>query len=336
MNSNKTSYFLTRGMFLGVGISLLFKMTGKDTYIAATIGLILGLLFNLLVAYVVSKKTSLNDLLKGKLGIVCKIIILLVSLIIFMYSLMIFAIFTTSFLLIKSPEIYTIIPLVVFSILLAFKGLDNIKKVSNCIFIISILLLLFSIIGIFGYFDLENITPIFTADIKSTVKAALLFFGATTLPNILTLHLDMNFKDYIKNYIIGSISIILVIFVTSGVFCNALLHTLRYPEYTVLKQITLFGFIEKIENILASVYLFDSFITCTMSIYSIKFFMPKKKNKYFTVGLILVLIYILQKFFFTNYKNELAFSFKIMPYISIIVPIVLIIPLLYLIKKKKH
>ena len=50
------SFFLTRGLFLGTGISLMLNTSGPDTLIASILGIILGFIFITIYYQIYQKK----------------------------------------------------------------------------------------------------------------------------------------------------------------------------------------------------------------------------------------------------------------------------------------
>lgn len=338
MNKNTSIvYFLTRSLFLGFGISLTFNKCGKDSYIAAILGMFLGLGITYLYSYIIKKKKhqTLEDIFKKNkiVGIISKILLLLVSIIILIYVLVIYKIFVVSFLLINTPEIYILVPIILLALYCAFKDLKVINRVSSCLLPISILLILFSILSLVGYFETINFEPILTVKPMNFMKSMLTFAGISAFPNILTLHFNEDIKGYHKMYLLACITLIIVLISINGVFGENLVKIFRFPEYMVLKQLKIFNFIEKVENILSISWAFDLFITIVMSIYSIKELVPKKKNKYTTIAIVLIILYIISKVFASNYVNELRIYY-ILPVIAFIIPFIVSIPLIYLVKKK--
>ncbi len=168
----------------------------------------------------------------------------------------------------------------------------------------------------------------------SIFKTALFYAGISSFPNLLTLHFK-NPKGITKIYVLASVFLVLAALSVEGVLGEVLVKIFRFPEYIVLKQIKLFQFIEKVENILSVVWIFDLFITATMSVYSIKELLPQAKNKYTTIGTLIILMYIIDNYLAFNYVNELKIYY-LLPYISLIVPIMIIIPMLYLTRKKAN
>lgn len=330
-------FFLTRSLFLGFGISLTFNNCGKDAYLAAILGMFLGLIITYTYSYIIKNKKNqtLKDIFKKNkiIGMIARILLLIASYIILLYVLIIYKVFVVSFLLINTPEIYILVPLVILALYCAFKDLKIISRVASCLLPISLVLGIFAILSLFGYFETINFLPIFDVAPTSFLKSVLIFAGISALPNILAVHLNGDIKGYNKMYILGCITLIIILISINGVFGEALVRIFRFPEYMVLKQLKIFNFIEKVENILSIAWIFDLFMTSVMAIYAIKELVPKKKNKYTTTIILIITLYIISKFFASNYVNELRIYY-LLPYIAIVIPIVIAIPLLYLVKKK--
>ena len=332
-------YFLTRGLFFGFGIKLTFYQGGRDSYIGAILGTLIGLIITSIYSYIIENKKhmTLKELLKKHriVGLITRILMLIASIIILIYTLVIYQVFVGGFLLINTPELFVLIPLGILVLMLTFKGLKVINRVSNCLLPLSLILLVFSILSLVGYFETINFMPILNTPPSNLFKSALTFAGISVLPNILTLHLKDNIKGYTKFYLLSCLSLIIVLICINGVFGEELVKVFRFPEYMVLKQLKILNFIEKVENILSIAWAFDLFMTSTMAVYSIKELVPEKKKKYTTSIILFIILFIISKAFAGNYVNELRIYY-ILPYISLILPIIIIIPMIYLIKKKQN
>ena len=330
-------FFLTRSLFFGLGISLICKYTNKDTYIGAIIGMLLGLLIILGYQYIIrfKKNQSLNQIfVQNKIvGTIIRTLLLIASIMILIYTLLAYKTFVSSFLLATTPVYMILIPWLILLIYAASSGLSMIHKLSTALLPISIVLSLLSIISIFGNFDYYNFLPILTAKPSNMFMTIISFAGISSLPGILTLHFDSDVKNYVKYYLISATLIVIAILCINGVFGEVLVNVFRFPEYMVLKQVKLLDFIKKVENILSIAWAFDLFITSAFSIYSIKELVPKKKNNWSTLFIILIVAILIDKFFDFNYINEL-FIYYALPYVSLILPIIIILLFFYLIKKK--
>lgn len=331
-------YFLTQSLFLGFGISILFSISSKDCYIGALLGLLIGFVIIYLYSKFLElkKKRNLKEILKQNkiLGIFVYLLLIIASYILLIYSLVIYKVFVASFMLIKTPEILLLIPIVIFGTYGAFKGLTVINRVAESLIPIALGLAAFAFLGVVGLFDTTNFLPILTTTPSNFFKTALTFAGISTFPNLLTIHYQEKPKYMLTTYSLTCLLIIGTIIYINGILGEELVHIYRFPEYMVLKQLKLFQFIEKVENILSIAWIFNIFILLMTSIHSIKELLPNKKPKIITVIILILTLYMIDKVFAFNYVNELRI-YKLLPYISIIIPLIIIIPLLYLAKKKK-
>ncbi|MBE6154925.1 MAG: hypothetical protein E7163_05100 [Firmicutes bacterium] len=332
-------YFLTRALFLGFGLSLTFYPSGKDSYIGALIGLLIGLLITFIYNYILEKKgnITLKELFdrNKKFGFITKILMIIASFIILIYVLVIYKIFVVSFLLVNTPEIYILIPYIILILALTFKGIKIISRVASCLLPISIVLVISSIFSLVGYFEVINFLPIIDTTPLNIFKSAITFAGISTLPNILILHSKGPVKNHILTYCLSALTLIIAIICINGVFGEVLVKAFRFPEYMVLKQLKLLNFIEKVENILSIAWCFDLFITASMATYSIKELLPPKNSK-ITISIVLIIImFVISKVFAQNYINELRIYYAL-PYVAVLIPITLIIPLIYLVRKKTN
>ena len=331
-----TIFFLTRSLFFGLGISLLCKYTNKDTYIGAIIGTLLGLIIILCYRYIIQNKKnkSLNEILNQNkiIGLIVRILFLAASIIILIYTLLTYKTFISSFLLATTPVFMILIPWLILLIYCAWGGIPMINKLATSLFPFSIILSILSIFSIFGNFDYYNFLPILTTKPTSLFMSIIAFAGISTFPGILTLHLESNIKNYVKFYLLSAILVIITIICVNGIFGEVLVNVFRFPEYMILKQVILLDFIQKIENILSIAWAFDLFITSAFAIYSIKTLVPAKKNNFSTLIIIAIIAILIDKFFDFNYIYEL-FAYYALPYISFILPLIIIILLIYLLKK---
>lgn len=331
-------YFLTQSLFLGFGISILFSISSKDCYIGALLGLLIGFVIIYLYSKFLElkKKRNLKEILKQNkiLGIFVYLLLIIASYILLIYSLVIYKVFVASFMLIKTPEILLLIPIVIFGTYGAFKGLTVINRVAESLIPIALGLAAFAFLGVVGLFDTTNFLPILTTTPSNFFKTAITFAGISTFPNILTIHYQEKPKYMLTTYSLTCLLIIATIIYVNGILGEEIVHIYRFPEYMVLKQLKLFQFIEKVENILSIAWIFNIFIILMTSIHSIKELLPNKKPKIITVIILILTLYMIDKVFAFNYVNELRI-YKLLPYISVIIPLIIIIPLLYLAKKKK-
>ena len=337
MKNANIVYFLTRSLFLGFGISLLFYQSGKDCYWGAIVGLLIGVIITYFYNYIIreKKKQDLDKLYqKDKVwGLVARILMGVVSYIILIYVLVLYVSFTISFLLVTTPEFYVLIPFLILAGYCAFKGLKIISRVATFMMVFSIIMVILAVLGLSVFFEATNFLPILTNTPSSFLMNVITFAGVSSLPNVLTLHFNNEGEGNLANYVVGAITIILMVVCINGALGENLVKIFRFPEYIVLKQLKIFKFIEKVENIFSLVWVMDIYITATMAIFSLKKTLPIKYNKAILWGILIGSIYIVDMIFGFNYVNELRLYY-ILPFLAFFMAIGMIFPFMYLVKKK--
>ena len=334
---NKLTYFIARSSMFGIGFFLIFQNAGKDAWISILLGTLLGVI--ILYAYNQIKKNLNNDTLENKLnktfiGKIYNIIFIIFYLYLMTITLMLLPLFVNSFYLTHTPKIIVNIPFLILAIYLSFKGKNNLENLSNLLCVFSILIIIFFAVSLTGYIDFNNLLPILTNSTNNVIKSAFIFASITSIPQIITINYSNDFKNTIKDYLLSSFTIFMIIFFTIIALGEPLLKIYSFPEYTVLRQIEILNFIENIENISAFIWYFDRFIMLSTLTSNLKNSLPKKFNLiYFYILILIVLItssYIIGK----NYVYILNIVY-IYPITLIIFFIIFLCFLIYFKTKKK-
>lgn len=92
-----------------------------------------------------------------------------------------------------------------------------------------------------------------------------------------------------------------------------LINVYSYPEYTILRRIKFFKFIENIENFICINWFFDLFISLTLFITKIKDTL-NIKNNIIPFLISFSILYIVNKYFANNFYNTMIL-YKFFPYI---------------------
>ena len=110
----------------------------------------------------------------------------------------------------------------------------------------------------------------------------------------------------------------------------------QYPEYVVMKQINLFEFIDRIENVITIQWLFGLFFNISFVVYyisnSIK---PAHKSKILPIVLTALILF----FSLILFKNNTQFNdytYRIVPYIRTILLSIYILLFIFIVFKKKN
>ena len=140
-------------------------------------------------------------------------------------------------------------------------------------------------------------------------------------------------KYIIITYLVTTIMIIFMSLVASACLGRYLISMYQYPVYITLKKISIFGFIDRIENFLSIEWILSTFVAFTLPIINIQSNINKKNNK--IINLIIIIIIIIATMIL--FKNNTSFNHyldSIYPYILLIILIIYIIMFITIIIKK--
>ena len=313
---------------LGIAPYITIKITGIDAYISIIIGTIIGIIPILILIYIFNYEIDKPIHIKTKiiygktLGTIINIILTIIYIILTLTML-----FNTSNFIISQYLTNTSITLVTLILGITIyhtvnKGITTISK------IIILTLLILGIIGIIPEIKLDNLKPILENGIKAPFLAALVYtllltspaYSFLIIPKSIIENNKKTTKYLLITYIIVSITIFLICIISSSCLGRYLIKIYQYPVYITLKKISIFGFIDRIENFLSLQWILSSFISLTIYIYNIKENINKKNNPLLNLILIIIIILISTKIF----KNNTNFNH----YLDSIYPYILIIPLI--------
>lgn len=266
------------------------------------IGICIVMLFNLL-GFNKKRKYFLN----GKFNIIEKFITLLFLFFILLINITVTRIFATSFFLTKTPGMIITIPFLYLCYKASKKGINTIARISEILLPVSVILILLSMFAVLKDGTINSFLPIYSNKSSNIFLSSLYFAILTSIPQLLIFDIKIDIKKHIKYYIITTLITLFIGSVTIFTLGSKLITMYRFPEYMVLKQIKLFNFIEKIENLIGLLWFFDLFISSSISIYNID--KLNKDNKYLTWILLIFIIYVTEyitkKYIYANilYKN---------------------------------
>ena len=333
IKTGNLAYFLSRSLFLGGGISTLFLKASKDAYIAIILGSLLGIGIIYLIS-LVSKRIDqpLNEYLKEKsiLNISIRIIFIIYIIFLIFILLIILATFLYSYFLIFTPSIISCLPFVFLATYLNSKSIKNISLIAGVLLVLSLVLVFLKTILLANEFDFSNLLPILTVKPNKLFITAILFAVLSTAPFITTIDEHITFKENIKYYLISMLTIFIVV-LTITVVLGEMVNIYSYPEYSVLRKISLFKFIENIENFVSVGWFFDIFISLSVCSLKLKNLINVKSSLVpFIISVII--LYIVNIFIANNFYNSMAI-YKVFPIILAVFMVILLI--LFMLKKSK-
>ena len=329
--------YIILSSFNGIGLSNLISISNKNAYLSILISYIINIPLILLFIYILNYKQEMTlkekiYYLYGKyLGIVIITLINISTIImgIVLFNNIYLSVINTV-LLNKASILFTIL----ISIVIIYnnsKGINNIAKTSIIFFIDVIIIFLIGLVGSINRIDISNIFPILENGVTLPIKGAMYLSITIIMPiyillNISKQQIDENSK--INKYIIlfYNLSYIIMFSITFLVISNlGILSTYyNYKEYNLYKKITLFNFLDRIENIIYISWIPTSIISISLII---NFISNNKydKNNFFMPSIILFIIILISKFLLLRPNIFKSFTINIYPYINVLLLIIMLI-----------
>ena len=333
-------------ILFGIINSYILNTSNTSTIISLPLGFLISIILSLIPLKLFNTKGNLfitekNKIAYGKLSIVINIIYILTSLTLYILITYRLTSFLTSQYLIETNKVFLLIPTLLITYYMSNKGIEAITRLSQISFFICISIFLFDAFGLLQHINFENYLPIINTSKTNILKSTLMFSIFSSIPftfiNITkkeNLSDKNNFnKHYHLMHIISFMVISLAILITLGVYGIHVVNLFDYPLYTVLKQISLFDFLESIEN--ASIILWPLSLIVSSSIILLFIFniLDNITNKSNQIKKIIPIISFLIPYIFLM-NNTIIESFKYLIFPTIIVLIIQSINLLTLILLK--
>lgn len=320
---------------VNIGIINYISLTSvnQDGWIAIIISCILGLIPVLLYLYLMNYRpemnfTELNQYLFGKIGgkIINTVIALLIAFCVVLYFNNLNN-FITSQYLHKTPTLFGIIIFSIPVIYLLNQGLSTIGRTSFILFIFGIILLILTLFGLVGQVDLTNFLPILEHDVSDIFKTSLLIVPYTSFSVILLLSIPkkdisdshkLN-KRVITAYFTSFLVVLMAVFFVVAVLGPELAQLYQYPEFHVLKRISIGGFIERVESTLSLRWIFYIFTTLVFGLYFIKqyikttFKIDKEKRLNIISSIVGTILLISSNWLFSSNTESNMMILKVIP-----------------------
>lgn len=287
------NFFITRALLIGITFNALINIMKQDAWIIPILSLIPAIILIILTDYIMNYKPKLNlaekiiELFKKKIGIFIIILFIILFGFICVLNFLNLNNFIQSQFLTRTPFIAISIMFMLSTYYILSKGINVISRCGTVLFYISIILFILSIIGLITQVKISNIKPIFISSPIDYVRGLNTFYSFNTIPILL---LTIIPKEKINNahikktlflsYLVSIISLLIIILLTLLVFGYELSNMYEYPQFLVLKHVSIVGLSSRIESILILQVIFDILIfnifiiyfisKCINSIFSIK------------------------------------------------------------------
>lgn len=316
------TFFLAKASFFPIASSMILKSSGHNFWISIILGVMVGFI-PLMVFIFINKHDENKNIFELNISNFGKVIgnvlnFLIVIAVIIVGTIMLLSICNFIFFnyLDAIPQLFIAALLLLVISYAAIKGIETICRTSQILWIFSTVIFIIGFVCLLNYIDLSNFKPIFEIsfnDILLSTYNVILFsiapiFLLSVIPHNIIVKKERYKKSIIIGYVGGLLIVFLTLFSTVGVLGN-ITNLFLFPEYIALKNIQYFHFFERIENIVAIQWIFDSFVFLTVILYFLKKYMNstfKVKNEKTNNAIAIlfsIILLILSNVLFTNSLN---------------------------------
>lgn len=334
---------------LGIAPYIIIKYNNINAYISIFLGIFFGIIPFIILLYLFNYESDKTIYEKTKIvfgkvfGTIVNILLIISYLLVAVTILFNISNFIISQYLTNTPIILVIIIFSLTSLYASSKGTTTITKISLIYTIIVITLFFLGIIGLAPEIEINNLKPFLEFGIKKPLLGAFIYTLTLTTPvNAILLIPKNNIENNNKTnkyliitYIISTIIIALTSFVTCSVLGKYLLEIYQYPTYITLKRISIFGFIDRIENFLSFQWILSAFIILSLTINAINNYTKKGKNILFNFSTIIIIIFT-TIMLFKNNTNFNHYLDSYYPYILLFTECIYFIIFITIIIKKVY
>lgn len=338
-------FFLILANNVGLTTYILFNYAKQDALISIILGTILGIIPLLIYIKIINMKPELNifEKIEDKFKKTGKLINLILTLMICFFIAINYnnlIDFISSQYLSETPQIIIALSFLPAIIYLTQKGTTVIGRTVFILLIISTTFVFLTIIGLIWQIKIENILPILENGIKNPIICSLIYvaynitplFLLTTIPKNEIIDKEKLEKRIKITYVLANLVILIIFFITLSVLGTNLANLYQYPEYDVLKKVSLIGFIERIESMISLRWTFYVFTVTVIGILFISkyikhtFKIKNEKTNKKIISIISLIIILWGKFIFQNSTKFNKMTYTTLPVIAAIT--LILIPLI--------
>ena len=322
--------FFAKALFMGIGLSNILEKARESTIFV----IILGTLFGSFLLTIINKFNYKN--VKG----IRKWFMFILIFILLIIGLEELINLISSIYLIDTNKFFIAFPLLLVLLYLNSKEISVNFKISSILVILCNTIYFVAVLGLIPNVKSLNFLPLFNVPFSKVLFISFEFALYSITPCILFGGLNNNIdnlnKKILKEYLGSNIVLSSIFLLTQGVLGINLINLFKYPEYVILKKISLLDFINNVENILSFCWLFMIFMylsICSKQLYDITYETFNKKWIY--PIFLIVSIYFISSNLFDNVKF-LIFIYNYLWLICLIILFVYTLINIPSLKKKKN
>ena len=336
-------------IFNGIGFHNIIKISKRDCYISIILSYLIGLIIIGLIIYISNYekdkniKEKINILFGSTIGNIINMVINVIISIISIVTIYGICNFVTSQFLSDTPVLIIEIMIGIVIVYNVTRKIEVITRANTIFLEIILTLSIISFISLIPKMDKSNLLPILENGINCPLKGSLYLTLTNIVPTLAILIIPKNnIIDHSKinkylfiSYTLSYIIILLISIKTLSILGINLTKLYEYPEYIVLKKISLFNFFDKIENIIFIKWILTSFSTLSLLIYYLSNLIKINKNNNIIPLLITTIIILISTYYFKNNTLFTNFIETKYPYINLTLLIIFIFIALTISIKKR-
>lgn len=268
-------------LFVGIGNVILIQIVRENVWLNAIIGLVLGILPILLLVKIMNYQPSLNliDKIKTLFSPVISHIINFLLFLFVTFTLIITIWSATDFALTKylseTPFIFVAFLFIIPTIYAVTKGIETICRSNQLLFIISLFIHIVITASLLQSINPSNVTPILADGINPLFEGVPKFIAYCCTPFITLLMVPKNqiekpkktSRYFVLGYICSAAFMVMILFNIMSSLGIEIASLYRYPEYYVIKKVTIANVFDKVENFLTVHWFFNLFSVHMLSLY---------------------------------------------------------------------
>lgn len=349
---NLLIWFIMGSGVLGIFFNTAIASANVDAWMSPLIGMVIGIIPVIVILKLINHDENLNInlLLEKKWGKFGKIISLTIALFVCTFVMLNFynlTNFISSDYLYNTPRLFISILFIIPIIYVLSFNVVIISRTTMIFGIISIILFSFAVAGVSTQIVPNNIYPILKDGIVPPIIAGLYYvcyivlplFLLTIIPKKLIRNKKKFNKKFIITYIISCITLCLMTYLVISSYGIELSLLYQYPEYNILKRISILSLFDRIESIISLVLVLFIYTTCVMGSYYVKqtcfdiFKLENNKKNNVTTMILIVIILLFGATIFPN--NTIGNVIIINIYHILLTIFFFVIPLILMLFTKK-
>jgi spore germination protein (amino acid permease) len=253
----------------------------QDAWISMILALIIGLILNivwmiLLKRYDYKSIFSITEKVTGKwVGTFINLIIVFYAIHLTAYIVRNLSNFMVINVIPESNDWTYQIMMILLAVYSCYYGLTNMARVNEFLIPWMLLLYAISVSLIANQFDFNKLEPIFEQGFKSITQGA---FGTVGFPFIEIILLGAVFtfvkqkeklmKGYLMAVLIGGLILVLTVLITVGIEGPYMVSRESYATYSMMRNITVIKLFERIEIIIAIVWIFGILVKIVLCVFA--------------------------------------------------------------------